>query len=210
MLKRRELCLAWVGVGAWPVAQAQAWVDGKDYVRLAQPVPVAAAGKIELLVFFWYGSPRCDAIEPALNAWLGKQAADVVVRRVPVGFSPLHELHQRAFYALESLNLLEAVHRKLFAAIHAQHRSLNKEPELLEFIASLGLDKVAFAQALKSPAVLASARAARQLSAAYRIDSVPALGVHGRYYTSPALAGNTARTLALTDWLIQQARKPSA
>jgi len=210
MLKRRELYWAVAGMAsALPEAQAQTpWVEGKDYVRLAQPVPVAASGKIELLSFFWYGCPHCYAMEPSLDAWVRQLPADVLWRRVPVGFSPQHELHQRAFYALESLNLLEAVHRKLLAAIHAQHRSLAKEAELADFIASLGLDRAAFTQALTSSAVAAQARAAKQLSAAYRIDGVPALGIHGRYYTSPALAGNPARALAVAGWLIQQVRKP--
>ena len=53
------------------------------------------------------------------------------------------------------------------------------------------------------------------LADAYKIDGVPALGIHGRFYTSPSLAGgeNTpeaegqARALALTDQLVARLRK---
>ena len=53
--------------------------------RLSQPVPVAPAGKIEVIEFFWYGCPHCNAFEPALEAWAKKLPADVAFRRVPVG-----------------------------------------------------------------------------------------------------------------------------
>jgi thiol:disulfide interchange protein DsbA len=36
---------------------------------------------------------------------------------------------------------------------------------------------------------------------------VPAIGVHGRFYTSGSLAGGHERTLAVTDFLIQRSRQ---
>ena len=47
---------------------------------------------------------------------------------------------------------------------------------------------------------------ARQLTDAYRIDGVPALGVHGRFWTSGALAGGGERALATTNFLIERVR----
>lgn len=210
LLSRRLLCLGSVAALGLPVRAQGSWTEGRDYVRLAQPAPVAPGRHVEVLAFFWYGSPHCHAIEPALEAWQRRLPPEAVFRRVPVGFSPVHELHQRAFYALESLHLLEAVHRKLFHALHVQRRSLSREDELADFVASLQLDRAAFLQAMRSATVAAQARQARQLSAAYRIDSVPALGVHGRHYTSAALAGSAQRAFQVADWLIRQAaRRPA-
>jgi len=45
------------------------------------------------------------------------------------------------------------------------------------------------------------------LSESYKIDGVPAIGVQGRWFTSGSLAGDNGRALAVTDFLIQQARK---
>ena len=47
---------------------------------------------------------------------------------------------------------------------------------------------------------------AAQLAMAYRIDGVPSIGVQGRYFTSPSVAGSPERALAVADWLIQQSR----
>ena len=81
------------------VARAQNGpVEGVHYLKLAQRAPVsAAAGKIEVVEFFWYGCPHCNALEPALEAWIQRLPADVAFRRVPVGFSATHETHQKLF-----------------------------------------------------------------------------------------------------------------
>ena len=82
--------------GGWPV-------EGTHYVRLGQPVPVAGNGKIDVVEFFWYGCPHCNAFEPTLDAWAKTLPADVAFRRVPVASSEEpFAAHQRIFYALES------------------------------------------------------------------------------------------------------------
>jgi protein dithiol oxidoreductase (disulfide-forming) len=50
---------------------------GKTYVELANPVPVAVPGKIEVVELFWYGCPHCYAFEPTINPWAEKLPADV-------------------------------------------------------------------------------------------------------------------------------------
>ena len=96
-MNRRELCVAVAGLGfatsgLWHgAAQAQARVPqaGKDYLRLDRMAPVEAVeGKVEIVEFFWYNCPHCNAFEPRLNSWLGKAPAHVSFRRVPVGFRP--------------------------------------------------------------------------------------------------------------------------
>ena len=63
-----------------PAPRRQWPVEGTNYVRLAQPVPVAApAGKIEVIEFFWYGCPHCNAFEPTLDAWLKTLPPDVAL-----------------------------------------------------------------------------------------------------------------------------------
>ena len=50
---------------------------------------------------------------------------------------------------------------------------------------------------------------AKQLFDAYKIDGVPTLGIHGRWFTSGSLAGGHERALQVADQLIARARKPS-
>ena len=189
-------------------AQTAAPVEGTHYVKLGQPLPVPPGGKIEVIEFFWYACPHCNAFEPALEAWQKTLPADVTFRRVPVAFrDEPFGTHQRIYYALEVLGALPAMHRKVFAAIHVDHARLDKLPEIVALMTKNGIDAAKFSDAFNSFGVQTKARQAKQLAEAYRIDGVPALGVQGRFYTSGTLAGSGERSLAVADYLIAQVRK---
>src|SRR5262249_42298799 len=129
---------------------------------------------------------------------------DVSFRRVPAAFTPAYEFHQKVFYALEAMGQLGNVHRKLFNAIHVDHKRMGNEAEVTAFVASLGVDGAKFGEMLKSFSVVGKAR---QLADGYHIDGVPTIGVQGRYTTSPSMTGGTDRTFLVVDYLIGQARK---
>ncbi len=191
------------------LAQAGAPVEGQHYVRLGTPLAVTLPpGKaIEVVEFFWYGCPACFAFEPTLDNWVKKLPADVSFRRVPAGFTATYQLHQRVFYALEEIGQLEATHSKLFNAIHVQNKRLNSEAEVTAHLASVGIDEAKFGAAMKSFGVNTKVNRAKQLSEGYKIDGVPTLGVHGRFYTSVSTAGGPDKAVAVADFLIQRARQ---
>lgn len=203
------LALGFGLVGQAAHAQGAPLVEGKDYVKLQTAAPVASGGKVDVVEFFWYGCPHCNAFEPSLDAWAKKLPADVNFRRVPVSFSAMHETHAKIFYALESLGQVEALHRKVFAALHVQRKRLDKEADIVEFMTQNGVDAAKFTEAYKSFGVATKVRQGKALSEAYKIDGVPAIGVAGRWFTAPSLAGSPERALAVSDALIQMARKPA-
>jgi protein dithiol oxidoreductase (disulfide-forming) len=214
-MKRRELAaLGGLVLGAsalgWPqVALAQRKPEeGKDYRALEKRAPVKApAGKIEVVEFFWYSCPHCNAFEPLLNAWLKKLPPDVAFRRVPVAFRDDFVPQQRLYYTLEALGKLDELHDKVFAAIHQQHQPTDREDRILAFAQANGLDKAKFQELYNSFSVSTKAREARQLQDQYQVDGVPALGVAGRFYTDGTMAGGMDRALQVLDYLIAEARK---
>ncbi|MBL8343027.1 MAG: thiol:disulfide interchange protein DsbA/DsbL [Rubrivivax sp.] len=193
----------------WLLAQGGP-VEGQHYVRLNNPAPTSlpAGKKIEVVEFFWYGCPHCNTFEPLLDSWVKRLAPDVSFRRVHVGFGPQHQIHQKLHYALEELGLLETMHRKVFAAMHApaNRRQLISDADIAAFAKDSGADGDKVVAAMKSFGVNTKASRARQLSEAYKIDGVPALGVQGRYYTSGSLAGSLERMVAVADFLIARSR----
>lgn len=211
-MKRRDfsLQLAAVGLGTvWTrTAAAQgAPVEGTHYTKLAQPVAVSVpAGKVEVLEFFSYGCPHCYSLEPTLETWAKRLPADVVFKRVPVGFNALYENYQRIYYALEAMGQVEHMHRKVFDAIHQQRQRLDKEADIAAFMTANGVDGAKFLDLYKSFSVQTKARQAQQLSQSYKIDGVPAMGVQGRFWTSGALTGSHERMLQVVDILIQRSR----
>ena len=54
-------------------AQGPAPQRGTDYLPLEKLAPVEAPqGKIEVIEFFWYSCPHCNAFEPLLVDWIKK------------------------------------------------------------------------------------------------------------------------------------------
>ena len=215
-IKRRELCLGLAGAGVLPLllpglASAQDTpVEGSHFVRLSQPATTSSPGKVEVVEFFWYGCPHCNAFEPSLDAWSRKLPADVVFRRMPVALREEWAMHQRIFFALDAMGQVEAMHRKTFYAIHKDRMQLEKPAEISAFMAKNGIDGAKFLENLNSFTVQTKARQANQLAAAYKIDGVPTLGVQGRFSTAPslpAMAGSHERTLAVVDFLVERSRK---
>lgn len=214
-MKRRDFSISLAGGGLGlalgsPALAQGGPVEGTHYVRLSQPAPVSLPSpdkKIEVVEFFWYECPHCNAFEPALEAWSQRLAADVSFRQVPVGFTARHQIAQKAFYALEEMGQLGALHKRIFAAIHVQNQRLLSEKAYTDFVAANGVDATQFASAMRSFSVTTKANRARQLSEAYKIDGVPAMGVQGRFYTAGSLAGSNDRTLAVVDFLIQRVRQ---
>lgn len=216
-MQRREFSLsaasaavATLGAVALPnvaQAQARAFKEGTDYLELDKPAPTEApAGKVEVVEFFWYSCPHCNAFEPQLEAWIKQAPKDVVVRRAPVSFRPDFEPQQRLFYVLEAMGKVEELHKKVFAAIHVEKQALNTADLVAAWADQQGINKAKFVEMYNSFSVTTKARKATQLQDYYKVDGVPALGVAGRFYTSATLAQTMGRALQVTDYLIGQAR----
>ena len=197
-----------LGLPAFALAQTKKPEEGGDYRTLDKRVAVEAPqGKVEVVEFFWYSCPHCNAFEPKLEAWIKKMPADVVMKRVPVAFRDDFVPQQRLFYTLEAMGRLDDLHRKVFQAIHVDRQPIDKEPAILAWAEKQGLDRAKFQELYNSFTVSTKARRAAQLQDAFKVEGVPAIGIAGRYYTDATLSGNMDRALQVTDYLIAEVRK---
>ena len=184
-------------------AQGQLFREGVDYLTLDKPaLTEAAAGKIEVVEFFWYSCPHCNRFEPQLDEWAKKMPKDVVLRRAPIAFRPDFEPQQRLYFALESMNKVEELHKKVFYAIHVEKQALNSLPLIADWVEKQGIDKAKFTEMYNSFPVATKTRKASLLQDAYKVDGVPALGVAGKYFTSGSVAQTMERALVVTDHLV--------
>lgn len=214
-MKRRHATAALVAAGLAPLAQAQGGpVEGRQYVRLGQTLPTTP-GKIDVVEFFFYMCPHCNAFDPGLEAWAHQLPADVSFRRVPVGVTLMHKLHQRMFYALDAIGALTPqVHAGIFNAFHRAGVEATDEAAIVGLVGKLGVDTTKFKAAFNAFGVQAKVNQGLALAQAAGVDTVPALVVAGRWRTSPALAGTPGQSevaqgqqaLAVADFLIKQAR----
>ena len=202
------LATAALGLPGAAFAQPKKPQEGADYLVLDQRVSVdGTPGKIEVIEFFWYSCPHCNAFEPKLEAWIRKLPPDVVMKRVPVAFRDDFVPQQRLYYSLEALGKLPELHAKVFQSVHVDRNPTDREELILGWAEKQGLDRAKFKDLYNSFSVSAKARRAAQLQDAFKVTGVPSIGVAGRYYTDGDMAGDMDRALQVTEYLIGEARK---
>jgi thiol:disulfide interchange protein DsbA len=213
-MKRRDFSQAAAGVAlvtslapAVVGAQGKKPEAGSDYQVLDPRAPVdAPAGKIEVVEFFWYSCPHCNAFEPTLEAWVKKLPKDVAFRRVPVAFRDDFVPQQRLYFALDAMGLVDKLHTKVFAAIHVEKLNLAKADAIADWVAKQGVDRAKFMEQFGSFTVATKATRSTQLQNAYRVEGVPALGVAGRFYTDGSMAKSMERALQVVESLVADER----
>jgi thiol:disulfide interchange protein DsbA len=198
--------LAGLGLPGAARAQAGPLVAGTDYLRLPTPQSTPQPGKIDVIEFFWYGCPHCNALEPELEAWAAKLPQDVQFRRQPVAFDALKQIHAQVFFTWEALGLVGRMHQKTFERFHIQRKPINREDDMLDFAKDSGLDVAKVKAAWESFGVRTRVGQAQQLEKDYGIDHMPQMAVQGRWTTGSSAPGRPS-VLAVTDGLVAMARK---
>ena len=190
-------------------------VEGKDYVVIdsateqghaVAPAARSAGDRIEVVEFFSYACPHCARLDPLLEKWRHKLPANVVLRRVPVIFGRAQwEVLARLYFTLEAGNQLDALHAKVFTALHGERVNLFTPDAVADWIARQGLDRAAFLDRYNSFAVQVRLQGANALAQQTGIESVPSFVVGGRYRTDLDLARDYGRLLGIVDALVAKA-----
>lgn len=183
-----------------------AYQAGVHYEVLEQPVRTIDPTKIEVTEVFWYGCGHCFRFEPMLHQWSGALAEDVVFRQSPAMWNAVMQVHARAFYAAQALNVLDQVHQPLFNALNLERKRLADEAELAELFAVHGVDQETFLKAYQSFGVTSQVKQADARARSYQITGTPEMVVNGKYRISARMAGGQAQMLKVADFLIQQER----
>lgn len=183
-----------------------AYQEGVNYIPVmpAQPTNVNP-GQVEVLEFFWYGSPQCFALEPYLQAWQKAQPVNVVLTRVPAALNPQWDVAARAYYTAVQLGLADKANELIYAAVHVQHMNLGTQADYQRlFTGQLGVSAQQFNSAWNSMQVDARLAQAKVLAQRYGVTSVPVITVDGKWLTGTGYHLNTAQILPAVNWLVQQ------
>jgi thiol:disulfide interchange protein DsbA len=192
--------------------------SGVEYVTLAQPQPVQAVGKkVEVIEFFMYHCPHCNALEPQFEQWVKKQGDNIVLKRVHLPFTGPNDPEAHLYLTLEALGKVDQMHAKVFKAVHVDRIRLNQDAAIIDWVSKNGIDRNTFVSAWNSFGVQTKLRRLPQIVDAYKVDGVPTVVVDGKYQTSPATVYNTvkstsepelfAATLQVLDALVAKAAK---
>jgi len=187
-------------------AQAQQLVEGKQYVRIKNPLPVQAGKKVEVVEFFSYGCPHCADLEPVMQGWLKTLPPDVEFVRVPVMFQDRWIVLAKIYYTLDGLGVEQKLSPEVFVAIHKGGVNLSSEKSFFDWAASKGLDRKKVEDMYNSFAIAGRMNHAKTEAKQYNIQSVPTVIIDGRFVTAPDKAGSHAAMPAVIDALIAKAR----
>jgi len=185
---------------------------GREFDRTVQTIATDSPNKIEVTELFWYGCGHCYQMETPINAWAKKLPADVVFKRVPglpnQSWAPM----AKAYFAMETLGVLEKLHTPLFDAIHKQ-KTLNPTDEkaAIDWVTKQsGLDKIKVEEAFKSFTTNTQLNRAANIFRASGATGVPSIIINGQFITSSTMAGNNDAALKTADYIIANIRADKA
>lgn len=198
--------VALVAFAALPTA-AQTLVEGQNYIRLRNPLPVDSGKKIEVLEFFSYGCPHCRDLDPELVAWTKTMPADVEFRRVPVDYGREQwAVLAKIYYTLEALGVEQKFTPEVFVALHDRKTPLFQDKAFFDWAATKGLDRKKVEDTYGSFGVTSKFNRARAIAKNYNVQSVPLVIVDGKFQVSSDKVGSHAAMPAAIDQLIAKAR----
>ncbi len=181
------------------------------YQLLETPVQTRDPERIEILEFFWFGCPHCNAFEPTINAWKKTKPEDVDFVREAPALNPAWETHSRIFYAAEALGITEKMFDQTFNEIHQNGNRLRSPKAAGSFIEDLdiGVSAEDYMKAMQNFSVETALNRSRKLAGDSRVSGVPSILINGKYITSASLAGGNDGIINVMNQLIEVERKAS-
>ena len=187
-------------------ASAQELMEGRQYARIKNPLPVQAGSKIEVIEFFSYGCPHCADLEPIMQGWMKTVPSDVAFVRVPVMFQDRWVVLAKIYYTLDALGVEQKLSPEVFVAIHKTGTNLSSEKTFFEWAEKKGLDRKKVEDMYNSFAIAGKMNKAKTEAQQYNVQSVPLIVVDGKFVTATDKVGTHEAMPAAINALIAKAR----
>jgi thiol:disulfide interchange protein DsbA len=185
---------------------------GVNFKPTKQEIPTEVKDKIEVIELFWYGCVHCYNMDPYLDKWADDLPNDVTFKRVPAIPRKDWVESAKAYYALESLGLVNKLHEKLFEAIHKEKIFKHNDTKaLIKWIALTGkLDQKKVEAAFNSFSMKSKLSHSFKIFKAIGATGVPTIIIDGKYFTSSTMAGGEKNTIDIMNFIIKNVRKDKA
>lgn len=204
-----------------PLANAQQWVEGKDYFeikpaqRTNQP-----PGIVEVTEVFSYGCIYCNRAIPMMDKLKASLPPNARMTYLPAAFNSAESwpMFQRVYYTAAALDLIPKMHDAVYSAVwtskelsvtEADGRRLKSPQPTLEdaaryFEKKAGVKPEQFLATAKSFSVDAQCRRADALVKAYRVEGTPTLIVNGRYKVGGEALRDQNNLIGLVRFLVEK------
>tara|TARA_B100001175_G_scaffold296460_1_gene285409 strand:- start:24 stop:656 length:633 start_codon:yes stop_codon:yes gene_type:complete len=182
---------------------------GVNFKTTKNIIPTESKDKIEVVELFWYGCIHCFNMDPYLDKWADNLPKDVTFKRIPAIPRKDWIESAKAYYALETLGVVNKLHEKLFDAIHKE-KSLkhNDTRALIKWISVNGkLDKKDVESAFNSFSMKAKLSRSYKIFKSAGATGVPTMIIDGKYFTSSTMAGGEQNAIDIMNFIIKNVRK---
>jgi thiol:disulfide interchange protein DsbA len=207
------------GLALLPLAHAQAlqYEAGKQYFLVEPPQPTTTGDKVEVLEVFSYACPACNMFQSVANTIKADLPPNAQMTYLPAAFRADEDwpVFQRAFFAAQSLGLVEKTHDAMFDAVWKEgslkitdpvtHKLVQPMPtieDVAKFYAKYGVKPEDFVGTANSFAVNAKIKRADAQVKAYGVDSTPTIIVNGKYRITGPSAGGMDKVPAIVSYLV--------
>lgn len=206
------LLLCWAGGLQAQSGGAMQFRDGVHYFSLNMAEPARKSDVITVTELFSYGCHACNDFEPHVQSWKKKQAEDVRLNRIPVGFGRrAWELLAKGYMIAEIMGVEDEAHVPLMNAIWRDGKQLRSLEDMADFYAQHGADKAKFLALDGSFMLNMRMKQNTDKLRLYALKGTPTMIVNGRYkiQTSQAVP-NYQAMLTVVDFLVEQERAAMA
>ncbi|UXI68205.1 thiol:disulfide interchange protein DsbA/DsbL [Tahibacter amnicola] len=210
MLKRVfVLLMGLVTVTACGAAEEKAaaktdWKAETHYFVIDPPVATTSGAKVEVVEVFSYACPHCAHFQQQADEIKAKLPKDAQFSYIPAIFNPSWVPYARAYYAAESLGILDKTHQALFDALHRDRKPMASMEDIAQFYGQLGADPKAVLATADSFVVEGRITKDQERVRQYKIDGTPSIVVNGKYRVTAAAAGGYAEMVELVLWLVDK------
>ena len=179
-------------------AQKKLDFDSKNF----KTIPSSQDDENKVFNFFSYACGHCNRFHPEtveLRQALKAKGHEMI--DVPVMLDPSHVILSQTYFAFERLDRLKDLHEEFWHwLLFAEHKWTTTEDvnkDIIAWVKDKGIAEETWVTALHHKETLAKVEWAQKLAADYQLDGTPAIGVNGKYLTSPSMAGSNEKCIEL-------------
>jgi len=200
------LLLLWGSSAQAQTAASEPFSDGIHFTELVQAASPRKSDVVTVTELFSYGCHACNDFEPYMQNWKSKQADNVKLNRIPVGFGrAAWDLLAKGYVIAEIMGIEEENHVPLMNAIWKDRRPMRTLEDMADFYSEQGADKQKFLALDGSFMLDMRQKQNSDKLGLYAPRGTPTMVVNGRYkvQTGPSVP-NYDVMLSVVDYLVQK------
>lgn len=189
--------------------------EGKDFLKIklnddtSSNINEINFNEPTIVDFFWYGCGHCNAMRPLIGNFIKENPSTPHVT-YPVSF-PNWIDGTKMYFAYKNLGVLDKLHNPTFEAIHVKRLNLFKDKEVFnKFLKENNLDQTKYQNEVNSFQLSQQLLKAGKITANYKIESTPTMGVTYKgyaYLTNPGLTGSYEKTITTLSTILKTVEK---